>query len=78
MRVLLSLKCPLIPDSGAKATLREVREGPETAPFIAALSNNGNCKRTATLGRYLFERRQAAGAVPNAFLKARENAASEP
>ena len=30
------------------------------------------------LGRYLFERRQAAGAVPNAFLKARENAASEP
>jgi hypothetical protein len=26
---------------------------------------------------YLFERRQAAGAVPNAFLKAREKAASE-
>src|ERR1700692_2135271 len=26
---------------------------------------------------YLFERRQVAGAVPNAFLKARENAASE-
>ena len=27
---------------------------------------------------YLFERRQVAGAVPNAFLKAREKAASEP
>jgi hypothetical protein len=26
---------------------------------------------------YLFERRQVAGAVPNAFLKAREKAASE-
>ena len=26
---------------------------------------------------YLFERRQVAGAVPIAFLKARENAASE-
>ena len=26
---------------------------------------------------YLFERRQVAGAVPNTFLNARENAASE-
>jgi hypothetical protein len=29
-------------------------------------------------GSYPFERRQVAGAVPNAFLKAREKAASEP
>ena len=28
-------------------------------------------------GGYLFERRQVAGAVPNTFLNARENAASE-
>ena len=31
----------------------------------------------ANSNTYLFERRQVAGAVPNAFLKAREKAASE-
>jgi hypothetical protein len=35
-------------------------------------------KRTPEPNRfYLLDRRQVAGAVPNAFLKARENAASE-
>jgi hypothetical protein len=38
----------------------------------------GSAARSSRLEvAYLFERRQVAGAVPNAFLKAREKAASE-
>jgi hypothetical protein len=39
----------------------------------------GTALADARIGHaYLFERRQVAGAVPKAFLKARENAASDP
>jgi hypothetical protein len=50
---------------------------PSNPDIPIARSSGGHGVRADILGRYLFERRQAAGAVPNVFLKARENAASE-
>ena len=45
----------------------------------ARLPNGGEFfPRVVRVAAYPFERRHVAGAVPNAFLKAREKAASEP
>jgi hypothetical protein len=46
-----------------------------TGPIADGLGGAFECNRLDAA--YLFERRQVAGAVPNAFLKAREKAASE-
>ena len=50
-------------------------EKPSTGPIVEGRSSL-ECNRLRAA--YLLERRQVAGAVPNAFLKAREKAASEP
>jgi hypothetical protein len=73
-------KVPL-PDSCTAATSNNVRcihvpaEKVSTGPIADGLGGAFECNRLDAA--YLFERRQVAGAVPNAFLKAREKAASE-
>ena len=56
----------------AKTDMREVKR---SSRFDPRRTLNGMCRSDLL---YLFERLQVAGAVPNAFLKAREKAASEP
>jgi hypothetical protein len=47
-------------------------------PVVVRLRGSTELSKVSLDIVYLFERRQVAGAVPNAFLKAREKAASDP
>ena len=72
-----------MPFSEVDARIGFVRSNPNSRPFkLPEEKLSTGPIADASMGlrldaAYLLERRQVAGAVPNAFLKARENAASE-